>query len=58
MKVTWEIGERGPRILIEVGGEEWSLTTDRAAGLRDGLTDALRAVGASQITDAQLRVKP
>lgn len=43
--VRAEITERGPRIIIPLGGEELHITTAHALRLRDELTEALRGLG-------------
>lgn len=42
--VRREITERGPRIVIPIGGEEVAVSVDRARRLRDELNEALRGL--------------
>lgn len=41
-RVRCEITERGPRIVIPIGGEEVVVSTERARRLRDEIMQALR----------------
>lgn len=45
-RASWTITERGPRIIIALGGEEFHVSRDVAVNLRDGLNAALAATEA------------
>jgi hypothetical protein len=48
MNVYIEDDGLGPRILLDLGGEEWVLKPERAIQLRDALTEAIDEIAAKQ----------
>lgn len=42
---SWEVSERGPRVILRLGGEDHSVSADRARKLRDDITRVLRELG-------------
>lgn len=51
-RVTWHDNGRGPRVVIEIGGESVVTTKDRARELRDDLTsvlDEIKTAGAAEV---------
>ena len=42
---SWEVSDRGPRIIVHLGGEDTAVSADRARELRDDLTRVLRELG-------------
>lgn len=46
-RVTWHDNGRGPRVVIDIGGESVVTTADLARGLRDDLTAVLDEIDAA-----------
>lgn len=46
-RVTWRDNGRGPRVVIDIGGESIVTTPDLARGLRDDLIEVLDEIAAS-----------
>lgn len=51
--VDWEVTDRGPRVILHLGGEDIAVTTERAKAIRDDLTAVLREIGVEPFRDVR-----